>query len=123
MSAETTTVITRPQVFPQCANCEFAQRAAQGGQSRFPLAEVLTLECKLLGGGGTRLVAPGRRVDFLSRIITVTPKVISPGMESEYQEGRIPTCPHDIEDSAQEYPHHPYLKTVTTDIFGRTVRE
>jgi len=122
MSAERTSEIVSPKVFPECVDCEFAQRAAEIGLRRFTHATTLTLECNLSGGGGSRQVEPGKFVEFKSRYISVKPDIIISGNQEEHLEGSVPTCPIDISDSPENYPKHPYMEQVVKDTFERVSR-
>ena len=111
-----------PGVFPQCAECEFAKRAAETGKVRLPLATAITIGCEPSGGGGAKQ-AEGRFIEYKSRTLTVTPDKVSEGMKSEHLEGDVPTCPVDIPSSPEEYPNSPHLELVGTDLFGRGSRD
>jgi hypothetical protein len=121
MSAERTPEMMSPKVFPECADCEFAQRATEIGLKRFPEATKLIFECSLSGGGGARQVEPGKFVEYKSRYINVKPDKISDNQEERLQ-GFIPTCPVDISDSPEKYPEHPHMYQVGKDYFGRGFR-
>ncbi len=121
MSAEQAPEKVSPKVFSECADCEFAQRAAEIGLKRFPEATKLTFECNLSGGGGIKQVEPGKFVEYKNRRIKVRPDKIGNNQEERLQ-GHIPTCPVDISDSPERYPEHPHMYQVGKDYFGRGFR-